>query len=245
MPEPHAPEGVACLKPVPPIIPPRRVVPIPERQLAVPAALGSGGLGLCRLCRLTKETEMKRLLLSTALIFAATMSMAAVTADELVTAFQAKGYTKIEVVTGLTQIKVEATKGDAKVEVIYDAQTGDILKQETSRANGNDLGTGVEVTQEGRDFVDANDGGDDNGEDLNDDANDDNGEDMNDDGNDDNGDDVNDDSNDDDNGDDANDDSNDDDNDQGDDSGDHGENDDSDGDSDEDNSGSGNSGNDD
>ena len=175
---------------------------------------------------------MKRLLLSTALIFAATMSMAAVTADELVAAYQAKGYTKIEVVTGLTQIKVEATMGDAKVEVIYDAETGDILKQETSRATGSDLGAGVEVTQESHDFVGANESGDDNGEDLNDDANDDNGEDLNDDANDDNGDASNDDSNDD------NDHS-------GDDSSDQGEGDDSDGDSDEDNSGSGSSDNDD
>lgn len=175
---------------------------------------------------------MKRLLLSTALIFAATMSMAAVTADELVAAYQAKGYTKIEVVTGLTQIKVEATMGDAKVEVIYDAETGDILKQETSRATGSDLGAGVEVTQESHDFVGANESGDDNGEDLNDDANDDNGEDLNDDANDDNGDASNDDSNDD--------------NDQsGDDSSDQGEGDDSDGDSDEDNSGSGSSDSDD
>ena len=187
---------------------------------------------------------MKRLLLSTALIFAATMSMAAVTADELVAAYQAKGYTKIEVVTGLTQIKVEATMGDAKVEVIYDAETGDILKQETSRATGSDLGAGVEVTQESHDFVGANESGDDNGEDLNDDANDDNGDDLNDDANDDNGEDLNDDANDD-NGDASNDDSNDDNDQSGDDSSDQGEGDDSDGDSDEDNSGSGSSDNDD
>ena len=67
---------------------------------------------------------MKRLmLLSTALIFAASMSMAAITADDLVAAYQAQGYTKIEVKTGLTQIKVEAVMGLTKVEVIYDATT--------------------------------------------------------------------------------------------------------------------------
>ena len=50
---------------------------------------------------------MKRLmLLSTALIFSATMAFATITADELVAAYQADGYTKIEVKTGLTQIKV-------------------------------------------------------------------------------------------------------------------------------------------
>ena len=97
---------------------------------------------------------MKRLmLLSTALIFSATMSLAAITADELVLAYQAQGYTRIEVKTGLTQIKVEAVTGNSKVEVIYDALTGAILQQETSRANPDDLGTGVEVSQEDHDFL--------------------------------------------------------------------------------------------
>ena len=97
---------------------------------------------------------MKRLmLLSTALIFSATMSLAAITADELVLAYQAQGYTRIEVKTGPTQIKVEAVTGNSKVEVIYDALTGAILQQETSRANPDDLGTGVEVSQEDHDFL--------------------------------------------------------------------------------------------
>ena len=97
---------------------------------------------------------MKRLmLLSTALIFSATMSLAAITADELVLAYQAQGYTRIEVKTGLTQIKVEAVTGNSKVEVIYDALTGAILQQETSRANPDDLSTGVEVSQEDHDFL--------------------------------------------------------------------------------------------
>jgi hypothetical protein len=101
-----------------------------------------------------RELNMKRLmLLSTALIFSATLSMAAVTADELVTAYQADGYTKIEVKTGLTQIKVEAVKGTTKVEVIYDAATGAILDQETGRARRGDRGTGVEISSEARDFL--------------------------------------------------------------------------------------------
>lgn len=105
---------------------------------------------------------MKRLmLLSTALIFSASMSFAAVTADSLVTAYQAEGYTRIEVKTGLTQIKVEAVKGTTKVEVIYDAATGAILKEETERAKREDRGTGVEYSVEDRDFLDADEDGDD------------------------------------------------------------------------------------
>ena len=112
---------------------------------------------------------MKRLmLLSTALIFSATMSLAAITADELVLAYQAQGYTRIEVKTGPTQIKVEAVTGNSKVEVIYDALTGAILQQETSRANPDDLGTGVEVSQEDHDFLgqdSAHNSGNDDGSD--------------------------------------------------------------------------------
>ena len=97
---------------------------------------------------------MKRLmLLSTALIFAASMAMAAITADELVAAYQAQGYARIEVKTGPTQIKVEAVTGQTKVEVVYDAATGAILQQETSRASRDDRGTGVEVTSENHDFL--------------------------------------------------------------------------------------------
>ena len=97
---------------------------------------------------------MKRLmLLSTALIFSATLSMAAITANELVTAYQAKGYTRIEVKTGPTQIKVEAVKGNAKVEVVYDATTGAILSQESGRANLGDGGTGVELSTATHDFL--------------------------------------------------------------------------------------------
>ena len=119
---------------------------------------------------------MKRLmLLSSALILTASMSFAAVTANDLVTAYQAKGYTRIEVKTGLTQIKVEAVKGNTKVEVIYDAASGAILDQETSRAARGDRGTGVEISTEARDFLSGGGSSDDNGDDNGDDANDDDG----------------------------------------------------------------------
>ena len=120
---------------------------------------------------------MKRLmLLSSALILAATMSNAAVTANDLVSAYQAQGYTRVEVKTGLTQTKVEAVKGKTKVEVIYDTATGEILKQESGRAGRGDRGIGVEISTEARDFMGGgrNSGGNDDDESNDDDSNDDN-----------------------------------------------------------------------
>ena len=82
-----------------------------------------------------------------------TVAQAAINAQSVVDSLSAQGFSRIEVKTGLTQIKVEAVTGNSKVEVIYDALTGAILKQETSRANPDDLGTGVEVSQEDHDFL--------------------------------------------------------------------------------------------
>jgi hypothetical protein len=116
---------------------------------------------------------MKRLmLLSTALIFSASVSMAAVSPEDLVAAYQAKGYTNIEVKTGLTQIKVEAVKGVQKVEVIYDAATGEILTQEFGRSDRDERGTKVEISNEDRDFLGDEDQGDDSDNDQGDDDDD-------------------------------------------------------------------------
>lgn len=135
---------------------------------------------------------MKRLmLLSSALIFAASMSYAAVTANELVLAYQAQGYTRVEVKTGLTQIKVEAVKGTTKVEVIYDTATGAILKQETGRAQRGDRGIGVEMSTEAHDFLGGgrdDDSNDDDDSMHNDDHDDDHGDDHDDDHDDENAD---------------------------------------------------------
>lgn len=106
---------------------------------------------------------MKRLmLLSSAFFLSATMAMAEITADELVAAYQVKGYTRIEVTTGLTQIKVEAIMGKAKVEVVYDALTGAILHEETGWAKGSERGTGIEVKSEDHDFLNGDEHGDEN-----------------------------------------------------------------------------------
>ena len=78
-------------------------------------------------------------------------------AQTLVAAYQDSGFTRIEVETGITQIKVEAIRDGQKIEVIYDIATGAILKQETERARGDDLRPGVEISFEDEDFLDDDD----------------------------------------------------------------------------------------
>jgi hypothetical protein len=68
-------------------------------------------------------------------------AFAAVTAESVMSAFTAEGYTNIEIRTGADTIKVEATLNDQRVEVIYDSATGDVLKTEAHA-----LGEGDEVS---------------------------------------------------------------------------------------------------
>ena len=106
---------------------------------------------------------MKRLLLLTsALIFSAGLARAAITADDLVSSYQSAGYSSIEVVTGVTQVKIEAVKDGVRVEVIYDIATGDILKEEQRRARAGDTTSdAVEVSTSAEDFVGEGAGEDD------------------------------------------------------------------------------------
>lgn len=93
------------------------------------------------------------ILTAAAAAFYATIASAAITTDQLVSEFQAQGYTFIEVTKGLSQYKVEAVKGTEKIEVVYDAETGAILKSEMEAA-GDDAGrTGVQVRERDRNFV--------------------------------------------------------------------------------------------
>jgi hypothetical protein len=81
------------------------------------------------------------LLMSTSL-----SSGAAVTGQQLADAFLNDGYTRVEVKVGATQAKVEAIRGNIKVEVTYDLATGDILKRETESVRpGEDTSPGVET----------------------------------------------------------------------------------------------------
>jgi hypothetical protein len=103
-------------------------------------------------------------------------ALAAVTAESVISDFQAQGYDRIEVKKGPTQMKVEAIRGTEKVEVVIDTATGGVLKRETATASIREQGqTGVEVKERARDFVDGS--GDDSSDDSSDDSGDDHGSD--------------------------------------------------------------------
>lgn len=112
------------------------------------------------------EFNMKRIFaLAAAFAFSGSIAFAAITADDVVKTYQDAGYTRIEVTTGLTQIKVEAIKEGQKIEVIYDTETGDVVKTETSTLDPSVVVTpGVEVKTKDKDFVKGNDSDDDNDE---------------------------------------------------------------------------------
>ena len=152
---------------------------------------------------------MKRTLMMTAaLIFGGHMAFAALTTDTVVTDLTALGYTRIEIKTGPTQMKVEAIRGTEKLEVIYDIDSGDILKQEIESVDADDdIAPGAEISTDDEDFVDGDD--DDQDEDEDEDEDKDAVEDGDDDGDDDSGD-EDDDSDDEDEGDDDSDDDSDD-----------------------------------
>ncbi|MFN5996112.1 MAG: PepSY domain-containing protein, partial [Paracoccaceae bacterium] len=104
-----------------------------------------------------------RLLSYTAAIaLTAGAAFAAIDGNQLADDYLAEGYTFVEVKVGPTQTKVEAIKGDSKVEVIYDNETLEIIKKETETADGDDVGrTGKQVRKVDRDFEDDGDGDDD------------------------------------------------------------------------------------
>ncbi len=126
-----------------------------------------------------------------------------------------EGYSFIEIKEGLTQTKVEATRGTEQLEFVYDNETGAILAQEVGRAEADYIGrSGVEIDRDDRDFVgsergrerddddaDEEDDDDDKGgrggrggnDDDDDNSDDDDGDDDGDDGDDDGGDDGDDD----------------------------------------------------
>lgn len=134
--------------------------------------------------------KTRLMLFAAATALSANMAHAAISGDDLAQAYLAQGYDHVEVKVGPTQTKVEAVKGSAKVEVVYDNETGSILKQEQEVAEGDDLGkTGAEITTVGRDFEDGDDDGSDDDadddQDDDDDGDDHGGDDDHDDGHDD------------------------------------------------------------
>lgn len=84
------------------------------------------------------------------------VASAAITANDVVKSYQDAAYTRIEVVEGPSQIKVEAIKDGMKIEVIYDKATGDVLKTESHAVAGEDADqSGVEIKRSGDDFADV------------------------------------------------------------------------------------------
>ena len=164
---------------------------------------------------------MKKIFLTTTVLaFTATMAAAGITSQDVVDELTAQDYTVTEVHTGATQISVEAVRGDQKIEMVYDIETGSVLRRETrTLLNSGTSGEGTSyatheseddsidddgIDDDGHDGANDDNGDDDNGIDDDDHSDDDNGDDDN--GDDDNGDDDNgdDDNGDDDNGDDDN-----------------------------------------
>ena len=97
--------------------------------------------------------KLRSLVLAAGLAFMA-QSAVALTAEEVVADYQGQGFTRVEVRVGPTQIKVEAIRGDQKVEVIYDSATGRALKTETETVEaGENTAPGVRIREQSRDFV--------------------------------------------------------------------------------------------
>jgi uncharacterized membrane protein YgcG len=111
------------------------------------------------------KRKMRALGLVALMMTASTQIAMALTTDEVIATFQADGFTRIEVKQGPTQIKVEAIRGTEKVETIYDAETGAVLKSEVETVGPNENVTpGVSVRDRNSDFVDVGDDEDDDDE---------------------------------------------------------------------------------
>ncbi|MBP6736747.1 MAG: PepSY domain-containing protein [Rhodobacteraceae bacterium] len=133
------------------------------------------------------------------LLMSTTLSHAAITSDDLISQYQAQGYTRIEIKVGTTLAKVEAIKDGQKVEVLYDLVTGAVLKTETEAVDaGDNVTPGVQVRNVRDEKLDDDRGGDDDSDDDSDNDSDDDDssdDDSSDDGDDDSGDDDGDDDN--------------------------------------------------
>lgn len=78
----------------------------------------------------------------------------ALTADDVIAHLSGQGYTRIEIKTGPSQMKVGAIRGTEKLEVVYDRASGDVLKTETEMVDDRDNTVpGVSVRERSRDFV--------------------------------------------------------------------------------------------
>lgn len=100
-----------------------------------------------------------RLLVSAAVAAVCTTSaVAEIDLEALSRAYQAEGYSRVEVRRGPTQVRLEAIRGSTLVEVIYDRATGRILRQEVGRVDDDaDTRPAVEIDTRDSDFVEGED----------------------------------------------------------------------------------------
>ena len=104
-----------------------------------------------------------------ALTAGAALAQQQIDTQALAAKYQADGYTRVEIKVGATQVKVEAIRGTTKIETIYDAATGAVLKTETSTVGaGENTTPGVKISNKSGSFLD-----DDESDDENDDESDD------------------------------------------------------------------------
>lgn len=105
---------------------------------------------------------MKRTLMMTTaiVILSGSLALAApITGEQKGQEYIEKGYDRVEVKVGPTQIKVEAIRDGIETEVIFDAATGKELKSETGAADEDDTRPGLFIETEDEDFLSADDDG--------------------------------------------------------------------------------------
>lgn len=110
------------------------------------------------------KLKARLMLFTAAAALSANTAFAAINPETLAASYLAEGYTYVEVKVGPTQTKLEAIKGDRKVEVVYDNASGAVVESEFDDADDDYEGrTGVEIEAVAGDFSDneTDDDGDD------------------------------------------------------------------------------------
>ena len=82
----------------------------------------------------------KLLTYTAAVALSASVAFAAVDGNAIADAYLAAGYDFVQVKVGPTQTKVEAIKGDSKIEVVIDNATGSSIKTEQEPADADEIG---------------------------------------------------------------------------------------------------------
>ena len=98
---------------------------------------------------------MRRVIaLTAALALLGTAATATVSNEALISDLSGKGFTRVEIKHGLTQLRVQAIRGKMRLELVLDAETGLVLRQRTGKIRLFDnTAPGAFVTSRSRDFV--------------------------------------------------------------------------------------------